>query len=92
MRLQGLRRQLLDGVAVLLQLAIGGDQLLSRLLGLANRADQRLNSGLDLLEALGLPVDRAQPRRQLIEPRRRPRRLFVHVLQGLPHLCELRAL
>ena len=90
LRLQRLRRQLLDGLTVFAQLSVGADGLFGGLLRLPCRLFERLNSLVDVLELPGALVERRQPARDFVEPRRRGGRLLRHLLERLAHGHELR--
>ena len=91
LRLQRLRRELLHGFAVLLQLPVLPDRLLRRLLRLAGGILQHADALVDLVEVARPIVERAEPLGDVVETRRDAGRLVADLLQRFADGRQLRA-
>ena len=89
--LERLGRELLDGLAMLLQLAVWPDGPLRNLFGLGRGFLQRLNPLVELLDLLGPIVERAEPAADFVEPGHDRRRLVGDLLERLGERGQLRA-
>ena len=91
LRTERLRRQVLDGLAMLLQLAVGAERFARGLLGLLGRFLERLNALVDLFELARAVVERGEPLADVVELRRYAGRLLRHLLERLAERRQLRA-
>lgn len=86
--LEHLGGELLDGLAVLLHLAVRGDQLLRGLLRFRRRGEERLDPRIDLGERPEALFEAGDPRVHVRDLARRHRRLLVHLLERLADLRQ----